>query len=419
MYSLTETTDWSGEFDFSSSDYGHIQTGHTVSGTVGGEDLIDLVPLSLAVGETYTFSYEGNVSLTILDGGIDTMSPDYEMGAAPIVTGNSITFTAHHPSDAYAIAISGDGEYSVTWEGIAADHLQDEDLGNLASAPDLLIGSSITGVLNGTDNGGGFYDFTPETDYFEFTAFAGQTYHFSMVQASSIFGASSGGHLILKDANGDEVSGVTWSASAWEDGATLSFTPDSTGVYYIGAQSWFGFAGAYVLESYTDNNAPNVSASVSDPVFVTTGAGASEILVTVSLDSVAMENISGVVDLTFVDGNYSIPAEEQATNFTIAAGTQSVTLRFDVETLPLTGHETYVIASLGSVIGAGIETGFGDNLYINPASDMPTPNDDQLIGTDDTNTIRGLGGADVIEGLGGNDVLVGNAGSDTIWGGLG
>lgn len=419
MYTITENSDWQDVFDFSGTNYGQIQPGHSVIGTVGGEDTTDLVQISLAVGEPYTFEYEGDVSVTILDYDTDTTSPSYT-NTAPVITANSVTFTSEHPSDPYTLAVSGTGQYEISWAGIAADHLPDEDLGNMETAPALEIGTATTGVINGTDVGGGLLDFTPETDYYQFTAVAGQTYNFSMTQASSPYGSTSGGLLSLYDENGDSfTTGVGSSASAWDDGATLSFTPDETQTFYLGAETYFGYFGGYVLQSHIGDDAPGANVSLSDPTLVTPAGANPEIEVTISLDTIAANEVTGTIALTLVDTNYSVDASQDTMGFSIAAGAQTATIRVPVADLPIISHETNIVASLEGVDGAGIETGFGELLYETPVSAGPTTGDDHLVGTGGADVLKPLAGDDVVEGLGGNDLLVGGQGADTIWGGGG
>ncbi|MCK9372540.1 MAG: hypothetical protein M0P91_05035, partial [Sulfuricurvum sp.] len=47
---------------------------------------------------------------------------------------------------------------------------------------------------------------------------------------------------------------------------------------------------------------------------------------------------------------------------------------------------------------------------------LPTPNNDILILTDQSNIIDALAGNDYVEGRGGNDTLIGNEGNDILWG---
>ena len=77
-----------------------------------------------------------------------------------------------------------------------------------------------------------------------------------------------------------------------------------------------------------------------------------------------------------------------------------------------------VSISLDGVANDG-EPGENDNVGSDIEEIDGSPNNDQLTGNDQPNTIFGAGGSDTIDGRGGNDKLVGSAGDDTITGGSG
>ena len=84
-----------------------------------------------------------------------------------------------------------------------AEHHNSKTLAS--SAPEILIGTSFSGVINGTGGVGGPNDFEPEYDFYCFNAVAGQSYSFYMQQAASIFGSTTGAWLKIYDADGNEV----------------------------------------------------------------------------------------------------------------------------------------------------------------------------------------------------------------------
>ena len=53
------------------------------------------------------------------------------------------------------------------------------------------------------------------------------------------------------------------------------------------------------------------------------------------------------------------------------------------------------------------------------SSGVPTPNDDNLVGTNGADVIDALAGDDFVQGLAGDDTLIGNDGNDVLWGGDG
>lgn len=403
MFFHTETTDWTHFFDYAQTNVGELQPGHTVSGTVGGADAGDLIRISLAYGTPYTFQLTGaGVSFALLDDGTDT-------GASSAA--NSLSFTATHPSDNYNILVTGTGSYTLTMAGLAADYLPDHDSGAMDQAAELEIGTSVTGVINGSGRSG-------ETDYFAFQGVAGQSYSFEMLQQMSPFGSTSGGYLQVFDAAGNNVSGSNWSASAWDDGATITFSPTQTGTYYLSAETYFGYWGAYSVASRPDGAAPASVAAGIDSISMLQDGDVQQATVRVVLDALAAAPVTGTIRLFAVDQDYSRSAVEVEVPFSVAAGASHVDVTLDVGITQQFAEQTVFVASLAEVDGAGISRGFrASDPY---ASGDPLPDlladgsGNLLLGTEAGDRINGLAGDDQIYGLGGRDILRGGTGNDSL-----
>jgi|GEM_PF-940063 len=117
------------------------------------------------------------------------------------------------------------------------------------------------------------------------------------------------------------------------------------------------------------------------------------------------------VDLTFIDtGAFSGVAGEYRYE---ASGGQTV-IEFDLDgdmvtdrTVTLTNGEFTLVDQSPDFHRLMIQT------------DVPTPGDDNIVGTNGDDVIDALAGDDFVQGLAGNDTLTGNDGNDTLWGGDG
>ncbi|MDE4131486.1 hypothetical protein PXK00_00060 [Phaeobacter sp. QD34_3] len=403
MYSMSESGDWTNEFNYTQTNVAEIQPGHTVSGTVGGSDAGDLIRVSLAYGQPYTFTLQGEgVSFVMLDDGV--ADPDAD------IDGNTMTFTAEHPSDFYNIRVTGNGSYTVAMEGLPADYLDDEDDGELSGAPTLADDSTITGVINGSGREG-------ETDYYAFYAFGGMDYSFSMAQTDSPYGATSGGYLQILDEDGEPVSGVSGGSSAW-DGADISFAPSLTGTYYLAAQTYFSFYGAYTIESYS-SAAPTDQASLAS-ITASEASGATTVTLRVTVENARESDVTGTVSVNAVDADYSQAVNSYEAGFTLSAGQTYVDVVVPVGTSSLYTEDTIFVGSIAAIQGLGIDQGFlASDTFVSDTNTDPTNGDDILIGTNGRDRILGLGGDDEISGLKQRDVLKGGAGQDTLNGGSG
>lgn len=398
MYIVSETSDWTDTFDYSANNGGFIQPGYSVSGTVGGSDTGDFIRTSMAYDQPYTFVLEGEgVSFEMLDDGNPVVAE---------VNGNSLTYATTHPSDFADIRVTGNGSYTVTMVGIAADYLDDEDSGMMTGAPDFEIGTSITGVINGSDG-------IRETDYYRIELFAGQTYSFVMTQADAPYGATSGGQMQMLDEDGVAVtSGYSYDASAW-GGATYEFTPSVAGTYFLTADTYFGSFGAYTINSAT-GDAPEVIANI-DAVDASGSAGTTFVTVRVALDTPAAEAISGTVSLTAADVDYSRAASTVDAEFTIEAGANFVDVTIAAGSEADFGEDTVFVARIAEVGDAMIGQGFlVSETYSSGATNTATDGDDVLTGTRGRDSIDALGGDDHISGLGGRDLLLAGTGDDTV-----
>jgi len=403
MYIFSETTDWTDTFDFSQNLGGYIQPGYTVTGTVGGSDTGDYIRTSMAYGQPYTFVLSGEgVSFEMLDDGNPVVAQ---------INGNTLTYTTTHPSDFADIRVTGNGSYSVAMVGIAADYVPDEDSGTMVGAPDLEFGTSISGVINGS---GG----TRETDYYAIQVFSGQTYNFAMTQADSPYGATSGAEIQILDAAGDPIlTGGSWSASAWDNGATYTFSPSVSGVYYVRADTYFGSFGAYTLTA-SIGDAPTAIANV-DAVTADEGFGTTSVTVRIALDAATLDNISGTITLTAADADYSRAATTFDATFTVESGDTFVDVTIPAGTVSDFGEDTVFVASIAEVNNAQIGQGFLASETYNSGANTASEGDDVLRGTQGRDSINALGGDDNISGLGGRDLLIGGAGDDTLNGGRG
>lgn len=418
----TETNDWLGKVNFSVAEtkYGYLQPGHSASGTVSVSDTKDLIKVPMATGQAYRFDTTGkDVTVQLID----------DSGTV-LAQGSVIEFTPVHPSEHYYIRVKGTGAYTVKMDGVAADNAVDEDiLSSGISTPkfsDLDVGERRTAVINGNNQ-------TDDADHFRTWLDAGKTYKWMMTPAQSAFGASAGGLLTLYNSIWSEQS-TNYSASAWDSGAWLSFTPTQSGFYYIKTETYYGFnnAGSYVVSvDDTADTLPTGNVKIKASWLSTDGSGAWFLNTKVARaanGSTPPDRLTLDVDL--VDGQDAGQSRliEKSFKFQTGDKTEIVTVRLgkpgglkdvpavvssldDVETHDNNGlNATQSFASVG-LDGIKLRGGLGDDLLLGSTGS------DKLRGAAGKDDIRGSGGDDRLEGGGGEDTLNGGNGDDRLVGG--
>ncbi|MEZ5714941.1 MAG: hypothetical protein R3D85_07100 [Paracoccaceae bacterium] len=421
MPAFAETADWGATIDYfaPAGSYGYLQPGYQVSGSLdeAAGDGADLIQVPMANGFTYSFVFAGDpgVSFTILD----------DFGNV-IVSGSMVEFTPEHPSTHFYIEAAGTGSYSVAMAGVAADTMPDEDGGVLNPIP-IELGSAVSGLINGN-----VFD-TSEPDHYSFYAEAGQVIAFQMSPADSVFGPTAGGWLHLYDAAGTEITGTSWGATAWDDGASLNWTVTASGWYVISADTYgFNYAGSYVLET-TVGSSPGIAGTLPlDPQVHLAGStlmdggdnwfeqvelglsgpAAADIAVEVTVRAFDAAGTATPVVTTY---QVMIPAGEVLSQVVLNLGTQEA----------LTGLDRFEV-SVSHVVGAGLVADQAFGAVQAPADAVPGPlwvegtdAGETLTGTAFGDSLAGLGGADLVLGLDGGDLLSGGDGNDRMLGGEG
>lgn len=196
----------------------------------------------LVAGATYWFSQEGQANgvgsladpyLRLVGSDGATLASDNNRG---IGSNASFSYTPKVTGTYYlsAQAVGGyTGSYRLS-ERVADDY---------GSTPATAGSIAARGGIIGT------YDFVADTDWFRTTLIAGSTYRFNMVSVPT--GPGTQIHPMLRLLGDDgvtqlasDLSGGTLSGG---DSASISYTPTTTGTYYISAESYGSNIGSYHL----------------------------------------------------------------------------------------------------------------------------------------------------------------------------
>ena len=412
MLTFFETSDWSDTIAYYPplGTFGYLQPGYAVTGSVdaAGSDAGDLirVPLANMFSYGFTVTADPGVTVNLVD----------DLGDV-LATGSRFTYDPFHPSDFYFIQVVGTGSYTVAMDGVAADYMPDEDPGGFDFAEYIQLGGAVAGIINGNET-------TEDIDYYTFTANAGDTISFQYSPSDSAFGPTAGGQMLLYDAMGAEVFGVSWSASAWDTGANLSYTVMASNTYTLSAATYgFNNSGTYVIETSIDGLplVPQVSLAAA-----TLLQGGDQYFEQVSLALSAPRAEDTLVELAIrAFSADSLVAPVVMTHLvTIAAGQTMLDTIFGVGLASaLPGVDRFQI-SVNEVHGAGLvaDAAFSGvqsvaDAGVGPLHENGTTGNDTMIGSAFDDQLSGLEGDDRLVGGFGDDTLNGDAGNDTLIGG--
>lgn len=399
MVSINETTDW--DASSSGASLGYLTPGHTISGALSSAADVDWVRVPMAAQQSYTLSVSGDVSVYLTD-----------LGSTWNFSGSGLSYTATHPSSEYFLVVSGAAaaSYTLSVNGVAADGLADEAGATPASAGTLTVGGSVGGIINGNDT-------TTDTDWFAVSLTANESYTWTMTPTNSVVGATGGGFLKLFDSSGTEI-GTTWSASAWNDGASLTFTPAASGTYYVEAAAYPGFtnAGSYVLDMAAAKGGASPTLSLSGATVTEGNDGTATVALTLSLSTAAASPVT--VSYRTVDGTAVASRDYAAVpgdSVTFAPGETSKALTFSVigDTTAEDNEDFYV--QLTGATEAKLSAVSGIFAKVTVANDdSGSTGGVTILGTDLPEIISTQGGDDVVIASKGNDTIDGGDGTDRV-----
>ena len=426
MYLRTEVTDWPSTFDWSDDPliFGYMQPGYQVTGTVGGSDTGDMIMVPLPALQTVHFTIEG-------DGVTAVLRDDMESWA--FVDGE-LTHETFHPSTWYFVEVTGSGAYTITMDGLPSDYAPDEE----DSTNDVIdyvwmgnTGMVFTGVINGNDT------VQDEDTYAAYLA-GGITYRWEVESLASDFGTTAGAWLTIYDDAGTEVTGVSYSFSAWGDTPNwIEFTPDTTGTYVLGVTTYADFndSGSYgVTFDYADRSGDPVQTipeiGISNVALVENGdTWEAHVTVTLTGDD-DTRAISGQIGMYAHDPaaqkdrsfhSFEIAGDASQTTVVVSLGdgtafATATTLVFNLTGMTdvsLSNDQSFASLSLDSLVLGG------DTVSGSEGADTldGTSRDDSLTGLDGNDLLRGDAGNDTLRAGDGNDTLIGGDGDDFLFGG--
>ncbi len=241
---------------------GRVAAGSSSTGNIEISGDNDWFAISLTAGARYTFSLNGS---TLADPYLSLYS-----GTGALITSNDdangslnsqISYTAASTGTYYLGAraySTGTGTYTVSATGSAST---DDFAASTATTGRLTVGSSVSGRV----------DSVGDNDWFAVTLTAGTAYQFGLNGATL-----ADPYLTLYSAAGATIASDDDSGSGFN--SLLSYTPTTSGTYYLGARGLGSATGTYSLTA-------SGSAAAPAPTTPTTGTGAFTITVSYTGDS--------------------------------------------------------------------------------------------------------------------------------------
>ncbi len=215
-----------------------LAAGSSLSATLESTDDSDWIAVAVRAGYNTQFTLTAAVGMTnpaqIDEYLINVNGTGLAGGTASYNSTKSFNYVPTATGTDYLIVRSASGTsvggYSVT-ESSADDYVA-----NSSTTGRLMVGSGTTGKLEGAG----------DTDWFAVTLSAGSTYQFNLA-ATTGFSNPAGLDLTLLSVNGASVAGNAYSADK-----TISYTPATSGTYYLAVSSYNGDGiGTYTLSSPT------------------------------------------------------------------------------------------------------------------------------------------------------------------------
>ena len=255
----------SDDFSASTATTGRVMVGGSVSGTIEATGDNDWIAVNLVAGSRYTLNLKGasSGSGTLADPVIDSIrdaSGNSLLGGYADDGGTGydslLSFTPTTSGTFYVVARSvnntGTGTYILTAStptGSADDFSAD-----VATTGRVAVGGSRTGVLEASG----------DTDWIGVNLTAGSRYTFNLKGASSGVGTLNDPVIdSIRDASGN-----TLPNSSADDGgmgldSLLSFTPTTSGMFYVVARSYGSDTGSYVLSADAATTTPPISTTAA------------------------------------------------------------------------------------------------------------------------------------------------------------
>ena len=267
-----------------------IISGDTFEGELGVSSDRDWVRIDLTAGTEYTFDLEGAGSgartladpfLVLRDSAGGFVAQDDDSGVG---LDSQIVFTPDSSGTYYLSARNFGGQtgtYALNTS--PEERTEDDDSGTPSPTPGQTVSEGDTDAPGDTstdeqisagDTFEGELDVAGDRDFIAIDLTAGTQYTFDLQGADSNEGTLSDPFLILRDANGGFVDQDDDSGTGFE--SQITFTPDTSGTYFLSVRNFKSETGTYSLA--TSTSSATQASQVADAEGYVTAADAAEML---------------------------------------------------------------------------------------------------------------------------------------------
>ena len=254
-YTLAVTSQGSTDIAADSTTTATVTPGGSVDGLVGQTGDRDWFAISLTAGQSYTIDLQpkSNSTAPLLDpylyglyssaGSLISGTTDDDSGAG---YGAQITYTATASGTYY---ISAGGYSSNTGNYVlSVSSGTSGSSGGATTTTDLAASTATTGTVSTGASAASLIDTAADQDWFSVSLSAGRSYDIGLGGSASNNGSLTDPYLRgIYDSAGTLISATTDDDSGYGNDALVSFTPTSTGTYYISAGAFASATGSYTL----------------------------------------------------------------------------------------------------------------------------------------------------------------------------
>ncbi|NGZ07119.1 MAG: hypothetical protein G8237_12270 [Magnetococcales bacterium] len=458
---ITYTPTTTGSYYLSAQDLGSRTGEYTLTASVAlpsltitasnanqNEGQSGTTAFSFTITRTGDLNNSSSASWSVAGSGSSPASgDDFSGGSLPSGT---VTFASGQTSQTVTVTVVGDTGYesdegftvtlanptgatlgtTTTASGVIRnDDVQDTIPATIATTATLnTTGTAVTGTI----------DSSGDQDWWRVTLSAGTTYSFR--QNSSVLDS----YLRLLDAAGSQIATNDDGGGGYN--SLITYTPGTTGTFFLSAQDLGSRTGAYSLTA--SGTTPTVTATLTGPasvqeadnqaIYTVTLSQTLQSAVTVSYATSAGTATSGS-DYTQTSGTLTIAAGTLSstfavpiTNDTAQESNETFTVTLSALSTGTLGTSTLTTTILNRVITTDpttVESTTSYTLADNERNLTLTGNnaingtgnglDNTITGNDAANVLLGEAGADRLTGNGGNDTLNGGSGNDILSGGTG
>ena len=275
-YTLAVTSQGSTDIAADSTTTATVTPGGSVDGLVGQTGDRDWFAVSLTAGQSYTIDLQpkSNSTAPLLDpylyglyssaGSLISGTTDDDSGAG---YGAQITYTATASGTYY---ISAGGYSSNTGNYVLSVSSGTSGGSSGSTTTDLAASIATTGTVTAGASASSLIDSADDQDWFSVSLSAGRSYDIGLGGSASNNGSLTDPYLRgIYDSAGTLISATTDDDSGYGTDALVSFTPTSTGTYYISAGAFASATGSYTL---TVSENATVDTGSTTPVTGTQGS---------------------------------------------------------------------------------------------------------------------------------------------------